>query len=162
MKKLLFILFFVFLFLIGCDNTINTPTNRVKAFFGKYQSLDKEVVEDLNTVIDKESSLSKEEKKEYKELFLKQYQNLSYKIKSEEINGNMAFIEVEIEVLDYGSALNKSKKKQCKDSVKCKIKEMKNIQDKKKSNIVITVTKEEGIWKIIEPNDNIIKKIHGF
>ena len=50
--------------------------------------------------------MNEEEKKEYKMLLEKQYQNLSYKIKNEEIVGNNATVEVEIEVLDYATSIN--------------------------------------------------------
>ena len=54
--------------------------------------------------------MTEEQKKEYKSLIEKQYQNLSYKIKNEEIVGNNATVEVEIEVLDYATSINNSKK----------------------------------------------------
>ena len=40
----------------------------------------------------------------------KQYQNLSYKIKSEEIDGNNATVDVEIEVYDYATSITESRK----------------------------------------------------
>ena len=48
-------------------------------------------------------------KEKYKDLLEKQYQNLSYKIKDEEIEKDTATVVVEIEVLDYKTAINKVK-----------------------------------------------------
>ena len=56
-----------------------------------------------------EESMSEDQRKEYKILLEKQYQNLSYKIKNEEIEGDSATVDVEIEVLDYQSSIKKSK-----------------------------------------------------
>ena len=39
---------------------------------------------------------------------MKQYKDLTYKIKEEEIDGNKAEVEVEIEVYDYNTALKNS------------------------------------------------------
>ena len=54
--------------------------------------------------------MTEEEKLEYKKLLEKQYQNLSYKIKKEIIAKDTATVDVEIEVLDYKNAINKSEK----------------------------------------------------
>ena len=43
-------------------------------------------------------TLSDNQKKDYKELMKKQYQNLTYTIKDEEVDGNNAIVKVEIEV----------------------------------------------------------------
>lgn len=109
MKKVLVaIILGIFLF-VGCDNTKNTPTSKVEQYLGKYQKLDKDVLADLDNVLDKDENMSDEQKKEYRTLLEKQYQNLSYKIKKEEVKGNTATVDVEIEVLDYQTSINKSK-----------------------------------------------------
>lgn len=109
MKKIIVALFLGVLLLVGCDNTMNTPTNKVEEFLGKYQKLDKKVLTELDDVLKKEDNMSEEQKKEYKIILEKQYQNLSYKIKNEEIEGDSATVDVEIEVLDYQSSVKKSK-----------------------------------------------------
>ena len=167
MKRILFILLLFIFFIIGCENTLNTPTSRVETLFSKYQKLDKDVLNELDSILEKNNNMTKEEKKEYKELMIKQYQNLSYKIKNEEISNNKAFVEVEIEVLDYKTALinaekmYKEEKNECKELVDCKISKLKQVNEKTKKELLITTIKQEGIWGIIELSDDDIKKIHG-
>ena len=102
MKKII-ILLLPILFLLGCENTLNTPTSKVESFFKKYQTLDKNVLLDLDNYIDKNNKLTKKQKEEYKEVLKKQYQNLSYKIKNEEVEKDVSIVETEIEVLNYSN-----------------------------------------------------------
>lgn len=109
MKKLLILFSLVLILATGCGTRMGTPTKKVEEFLGKYQSMDSEVLAQLDSVISSDTSMSDEQKKEYQGLMEKQYQNLSYKIKSEEINGDNATVLVEIEVYDYASSISKSK-----------------------------------------------------
>lgn len=58
----------------------------MEEFMGKYQSMDSDVLAQLDNVVSSDSSMSDEQKKNYKALMEKQYQNMSYKIKNEEVN----------------------------------------------------------------------------
>ena len=108
--KLVIVIPFLLLFAVGCSSTMNTPTSKVESFLGKYQSLDNAVLTQLDQVISDDEMMDKEQKEKYKALMEKQYQNLSYKIENEDINGDNATVDVEIEVLDYASTINKAKK----------------------------------------------------
>ena len=108
MKKLLIICFGLFL-LVGCGNTANTPSKKVEDFLGKYQKLDSDVLTQLDVTIDSDTEMSDEQKKDYKALMEKQYQNLSYKITNENIDDDTATVDTEIEVYDYVTSVNKSK-----------------------------------------------------
>lgn len=109
MKKIIVAFILGLFLLVGCDNTKNTPTSKVEQYLGKYQKLDTDVSKDLDGVLAKDENMSDDQKKEYRGLLEKQYQNLSYKIKNEEVKGNTATVDVEIEVLDYQSSITKSK-----------------------------------------------------
>ena len=109
MKKLLITFSLILILVTGCGTKMGTPTAKVEEFLGKYQSMDSEVLTQLDSVIATDSAMSDNQKKEYKSLMEKQYQNLSYKIKSEEIDGDNASVDVEIEVYDYATSINKSK-----------------------------------------------------
>lgn len=109
MKKILVAIILGMFLFAGCENTKNTPTSKVEQYLGKYQKLDKDVLTDLDNVLDKDDNMNDDQKKEYRTLLEKQYQNLSYKIKNEEIKGDTATVDVEIEVLDYQTSINKSK-----------------------------------------------------
>lgn len=109
MKKVIIVLSLFVLFITGCGNTMNTPTGRVEEFLGKYQSMDSEVLTQLDKVISNDTSMSDEQKRDYQALMEKQYQNLSYKIKEEDIDGDEASVLVEIEVYDYANSIIESR-----------------------------------------------------
>ena len=101
------LLAFISLFLmVGCGNMMNTPTKKVEEFLSKYQTLDKDVLDQLDDVIDDNESFTDEQRDKYHELMKNQYKSLSYKIKDETEDGDNATIIAEIEVLDYGKAIS--------------------------------------------------------
>lgn len=110
MKKILIYLSLFILLITGCTNNMNTPTKKVEEFLGKYQSMDSEVLTQLDDIVSTDTTMTDDEKKDYRSLMEKQYQNLSYKIKDEEIDGDNATVLVEIEVFDYATSINKSRK----------------------------------------------------
>ncbi|MBR1936208.1 MAG: hypothetical protein IJ842_00795 [Bacilli bacterium] len=162
MKKITLVII-ALLLLIGCKNTNNTPTSKVEEFFSSYQTLNKDVLNDLDNIVSKDKTMSKEEKEEYKVLLEKQYQNLSYKIKNEEIIKNKAIVDTEIEVLDYYTTIEKVKRenKNEKTYQKEKLDALKQVNTKTKYNITFTLIKEDNNWKLDSLDKNIIKKIHG-
>lgn len=162
MKKITLIII-ALLLLIGCKNTNNTPTSKVEEFFSSYQTLNKDVLNDLDNIVSKDKTMSKEEKEEYKVLLEKQYQNLSYKIKNEEIIKNKAIVDTEIEVLDYYTTIEKVKRenKNEKTYQKEKLDALKQVNTKTKYNITFTLIKEDNNWKFDSLEKDIIKKIHG-
>ena len=161
MKNILIITLLISVFLLGCEKMMETPTSKVENFLGRYQRLDKDVLKELNNIIEDEQDMTEEEKLEYKKLLEKQYQNLSYKIKKEIIAKDTATVDVEIEVLDYKNAINKSQKECEKDLIQCKLKEMKNINNKTKYDLTFTLNQEEGKWVIENLNETAVKKLHG-
>ena len=109
MKKIVISLLLLIMFITGCNSAMDTPTKKVEELLGRYQSMDSEVLAQLDEVVSSDMSMNDEQKKEYRSLMEKQYQNLSYKIKDEEIDGDNAKVLVEIEVYDYISSINKSR-----------------------------------------------------
>ena len=107
MKKLFSVLLLSLFLVTGCGNSM-TPTGAVEDFLGKYQSMDSDVLAQLDKVVNDDTTMSDEQKKEYKSLMEKQYQYLSYKVTDEEIVGDTATVDVEIEVFDYASSIRKS------------------------------------------------------
>lgn len=173
MKKLIILISIIFL--TGCTDIMNTPSSKVEEFLGKYQTMDTSIVKELDNTIE-EMSASDNYKKEYKSLLLKQYQNLSYKIKDEKIDNNTANVEVEIEVFDYYNTLERVKEdidknsddfkddndKSRKETIEeYKIKKLKATTNKTKYTIIFTLTKKDGKWTLDKLSDDDIKKIHG-
>ena len=108
MKKILVLFSIALVLITGCSTNMNTPTAKDEEFLSKYQTMDNEVLEQLKTVIKSDKTMSEEQKLEYRGLMEKQYQNLSYKIKNEKIDGDTAVVDVEIEVYDYATSIKKS------------------------------------------------------
>lgn len=108
MKKLIGILLGI-LFMTGCACNMNvtkdTPTKKVEEFFSNYQKMDDDVNVQLENVVNNQTDFTEEQKKEYKEIMKKHYQNLKYDIKEEEIDGDNATVTVEIEVTDYSKIM---------------------------------------------------------
>lgn len=211
MKKILVAILGVLLF-TGCTDMMNTPTKRVEEFLGKYQTMDSEVLKQLDEVIEKEETMTKDQRKEYRDLIKKQYQNLSYKIKDETVNGDEATVEVEIEVFDYQKAIsdaekyldehkdefkketktaqsrttednddrtktqNGNKEETEKDTTRkdttldtidhekfmdYKIKQLKDVKDKVKHTLTLTLTKKDKKWVLDDVSETDRLKIHG-
>ena len=179
MKKIMLVFLFSIMFLLGCHNSMNTPTAIVESLFSKYQKLDKTILDDLDKVIEKDKYMNKEEKEKYKTIMEKQYQNLSYKITGEKITKNKATVDVEIEVLDYANTIYKAKKyyyehpkefnytiiedniENTSNYIDYKLEKLSDVKDKNKYNLILSLTKENGIWKLDELTDIDRKKIHG-
>lgn len=164
------------IFLItGCNDMMNTPTKRVEEYLGKYQILDSSVLTELDTVVDN-SNYSDTYKEEYKELMIKQYQNLSYKIKNEQTNGENATVIVELEVFDYNNALNEANDyidehedefvgddKESSEEKKehYRINAMKEVTDKASYTINFNLVKDNKKWVLEKIDDSDLEKIHG-
>ena len=171
MRKIL--LLFVFL-LVGCSYN-NTPSMAVESYLSRYQNLDRDVLNQLEVILDSNSNMTKKQKKEYKSLLQRQYQNLSYKITNEEVNNNKALVDVEIEVFDYATTNEKSREyfnehkkellKDEEDEIKVyndyMLKNLKDVTTKTTYPIEFTVTKKNGIWKVNRLTQIDREKIHG-
>ncbi len=163
--------------IVGCGNMMNTPTKKVEEFLSKYQTMDKEVLSQLDEVITDAGNLNDSQKDTYRDLMKKQYQNLSYKIKDETEDGNNANVLVEIEVYDYGKAIRDSETYLTTnrdeflrddssevDTVKFldyKIGKMKEVKDKITYTINFTLTKVNDEWQLDNINDVDRQKLHG-
>ena len=103
MKKIISIFIFLLL-LVGCSLS-NSPTSKVEDLLTKYQTLDKDIVNGINSIIEEENFTSIQ-KDRYKKIIEKQYKNLTYEIKNERIDGETASVTTEIEVIDYKKVVN--------------------------------------------------------
>lgn len=95
------------LILSGCSlgNMDNTPTKKVEAYLNNYQTLNSNVLTELDALVDQEELFDDDQKTTYRDILKKHYQDLTYTVKEETINGDKATVEVEIEVNDYTKAL---------------------------------------------------------
>ena len=169
MKKIIIILF-ISILLLGCESNLNTPTSKVEEFLGKYQTLDKKVLDELNIIIDRDNTITEKEKEEYKKLIEKQYKNLSYKIKGEFIRLKKATVNVEIEVFDYANTVSKVKRyykthenefKNKENYLDYKLKQLEKTIDKTKYEIIFNLEKSNNNWILNNISDSDRQKIHG-
>lgn len=177
MKKFLFsILTIMILFTSGCNKIGNSPTKKVEELMSKYQSLDDDVLDDLNKVVNSEEDLSDKQKEEYKDLLKNQYEKLTYTIKNEKIDGDNATVETEIEVLDLTTALKEAEdylnsheeefqgddgKFSKEKYTDYKLEKMKDAKNRVKYTLELTLTKTDDEWKLDNLTETERQKIHG-
>lgn len=176
MKKLFGVIISIFI-LTGCSFNLsdmdNTPTKQVETFLNNYQTLNEKVLEELDFVVEEETTFTDKQRKEYRELMKKHYKNIDYHIKEETINGDSATVEVEIQVTDFYKALNGDDKKTQNDFVDEDINNveayndyrldlMKNAKDKVKYTLYLSVSKDDsGNWNMDEIKEDEEQKILG-
>lgn len=104
MKKLLIFIIVIMLF-SGCD-IANTPTSKVEDYLGRYQRLDNNVSLSY-TQLSGSNDVNKDDRDKYQKLVEKQFRNLSYEVKEEVIDGNVAYVTVQVKVCNYSDVLDK-------------------------------------------------------
>ena len=106
MKKFIVALMVIFLSACTLGKAV-TPRQKVSEFLDKYKNQNTGVVSQLDETI-KTDITDQKQRDRYKTLMLNQYKNMEYEIKDEIIEDDNAFVEVEITVYDYASALKNS------------------------------------------------------
>ena len=175
MKRILFTLICLFL-LCGCDDVNNTPTKQVETFFNKYQTLDEDVLNDLDRVIAEEENFDTSAREAYREVIKDQYKNLTYEIKEEYMDGDEATVTVDITVTDFAKVLNEAKVYKSThisefqneagnyDSAKYSnyvIEQLKKAKDKVSYTVELKLTKIDKKWKLNTIDDTTEDKILG-
>ncbi len=163
----------------SCGNTkltMDTPTKKVENFFSNYQTLNADVLRQLDEATEKETDFTDEQKEEYKELMKKHYKNLKYQIKDEIIDGDHATVTVEIEVTDYSKImsdadnyLNSNKEEFNNDQgvyditkfTKYRLDKLKEAKETVKYTLDLTLTKVDDEWIMDTISDIDESKIHG-
>lgn len=166
MKKIILVFTFLLL-LVGCSLS-NSPTSKVEDLLTKYQTLDKDITENINDVVSKET-LTEDQVERYKSLIEKQYRNLTYEVKDERYDGNNAIITVEIEVLDYKKAINEVSASYLQrddytveEYNDTKLAALEQVKEKVLYTIDFDVNKDtNGNWRLANLNNETIKKILG-
>lgn len=175
MKKIIILLIVVIL--TGCDekNLMNTPTKKVEMFFENYQTLSDDVISDLNRVTAEEELFNTENREKYIELMKKHYQELTFEVKDEKVDGNTALVTVEIEVKDYSKALEEAdsyleeNKEEFEENGKYneflfmdyKIKKLSEVKDTVKYTLDLTLSKIDDVWTLDNISNIDEQKING-
>lgn len=169
MKKIALTITILGIFLAGCTNMMNTPTKKVEELMSKYQKVDNDISEEINALLNEETTLTEEEKNDYREIIVNQYKKLTYVIKDEEVDGDKAIVKTEIEVIDYKKAIDDIDSKYSNDTTldrqnynKDKIEALKNAKDKVKYTLDLSVVKDnDNNWKVEGLTSSDRKKIQG-
>ncbi len=165
MKKIIVpFLMILTILLSGCGETLNnTPTKQVEMFFMNYQTLNKDVIEDLNDVLATDNSMTESQKEKYKDIMKNHYKNLVYDIKDERINGDTAIVTVEIEVYDYSKIianantylednmeefLGDDNKYSQEKFIDYRLSELEKVKDKVKYTLDLNLTKIDDRWQL--------------
>ena len=168
MKKILLVgltLILTLIVAVGCSLS-NTPTSKVEELFSKYQTLDDEINDEIDELLETET-LTNEQKDRYRKIIEKQYKNLTYEIKNEKIDGDSAIVTVQIEVSDYRKSISElnTDSNTSFDVLEYnnqKLDKLENVKEKVVYTLDLTVLKDKnGNWKLATLSQNDIKKIQG-
>ncbi len=177
MKKLLSMLGLI-LIMTGCSlgDMDNTPTKQVESYLNNYQTLDSSVLTRLDSIVASEETLSDSQRTTYKDILKKHYQDLTYTIKEETVNGDKATVETEIEVTDYTNALKTAKDSRDNnrtmfmddngvfDEIKFndyRLDLLKQSKDKVKYTIYFSLTKKDDKWTLDSLTESEQEKLLG-
>lgn len=177
MKKVLGILGLVFI-VTGCSigNMDNTPTKKVETYLNNYQTLDSNVLTELDALVNQEEMFDEDQKTTYRDIMKKHYQDLTYTIKEETVNGDKATVETEIEVNDYTKTLKEAENYRTTNESEFhndegvfdeilfntyKLDLLKKNKQRVKYTIYFTLTKSGNEWVLDELTDTEKEKILG-
>lgn len=178
MKKFLLVITTCLFMLTGCENMDmdDTPTKKVEDFFNKYQSLDKDVLDDLDTVLANDTSLSADDKDGYRKLMEDHYRDLKYEIKDERIDGDKATVDAEVTVRNYSKAVADAENYKSSNGSefqdedgnystalfsRYRLDEMEKVTDTVTYTITFSLTRQNDEWTIEELSDEDLNKING-
>ena len=174
MKKI--ILCLILLGFTGCTDLSNTPTKRVEDFFKSYQSLDSEVLSDLDSVINDDITLNENQANLYRDIMKNHYQNLTYEIKDDVIDGNNATVTAEITVTDFRKVMNEAESYMNNNIMEFsdeqgnysilkyndyRLEKLNNAKDKIKYTIYLNLTKVNDEWVLNDIDQITYDKING-
>lgn len=172
-KYSIIISIFMLICLFGCALNAS-PSAKVKELMSKYNNKDSAILSELEDYI-AESEVDEKHIEDYKEVYIRQYEDLKYTIKDEMIDGDNATVTAEIEVYDYYKK-NQDVEKYIVDNndsftenniynpikaLEYKINELKNTNDKITYTIIFNLTKINDKWTIDTLSNEELEKIHG-
>lgn len=180
MKKIISILG-IMLLMTGCgcsaiEDMSNTPTKKVEAYLNSYQSLDDNVLNDLDNVLDETYIFNDEQRNRYREVVKNGYQELSYEIKEETIDGDTATVTTEIEVVDHSTVISnadtylREHADEFNDEegnydmnlfTNYRLDMLEKNKEKVKYTIDFKLRKKDGEWILDDLSENDLNKING-
>ncbi len=174
MMKKLMVLISCIILCGACSCVVKDASETVQKYLNNYKSLTGEVISEIDSLADSES-LSTENKELYKDVLRRQYKDLLYTIENEDYNGDEAQVTVKVTVYDlYKAQVDANKYLQShreefmsdgeydeEKYLKYKLEQMKNTNEAISYNIVLDLKKEDGKWILIQPEGEVLEKLHG-
>jgi len=177
MKKVLGILGLA-LVMTGCSlgNMDNTPTKKVEAYLNDYQTLNSNVLTEIDALVSQEEMFDEDQQTTYRDIMKKHYQDLTYTIKEETVNGDKATVEAEIEVNDYTKVLSDAETYRTTNETEFlddegiynetlfntyKLDLLKNNKERVKYTIYFSLTKSDDEWVLEDLTETEQEKILG-
>lgn len=173
-KKLrIFSLALLVIGLFGCSMG-NTPTAKVEGLLNKYQNKAAVIVNELDDYL-KTLTIDEGNYDSYKNVYLKQYADLTYEIKDEKIDGDNATVTAQIDVYDYYKvekdvnsyiAANPTEFAEngtysAIKGLKYKIDKLNSAKDRVTYTVTFKLTKVEDKWTVDTLSNEDLEKIHG-
>ena len=173
MKKIIVVLI-TLIMVVGCGKS-EKASDVVKEYLDKYNNQNEAVMVDLEKII-KEENLSDNQAKVYKDIMIKQYKDLSYKIINETYNGDEANVTANIRVYDLYTAqkdaeeyknnhrnefIDNDRNYDANKFLDYKLEEMKKTTKTIEYTINFKVIKKDGKWVLDKVNTETLEKIHG-
>lgn len=176
MKRLLLCLMLVLsmFFVSGCGMEKSARDVAIE-YLELYRTKDKVVMDELGEFIENEN-LNDTQKEKYKEILEREYGTLMYKVVDEQYEGNVAFITMEITVIDLYKSQEESAKYFNENPTKFndedgeydrdlytdyKLDMMSKETDTITYTIDIKVEKDGDDWKVVQLSNESLEKIHG-
>lgn len=173
--KNIFKMALIVLMLSACSIS-NTPKSKVEIYLNQFNSLTENVKKDLETSVASEN-LSNDNKDIYRKVLERQYENIKYTIKDEQINGDNATVTVQVTVYDLYKSNNNAEKYYDEHTeefmtnngttidiekyTKYRLEQMLKMNDTIDYEIKFNLNKEDGEWIIQNPDRTTLEKIHG-
>lgn len=179
MKKVICLCSALLFLVTGCTfggKMLNTPTKQVEMLFSNYQTLNDDVMDDLDKVVNEEERFNEKQRNEYRDLMKKHYQSVQYDIKDEKIDGDKAEVRAEVEVTDYSKIMKKADEylKEHRDEflddkknyseekyMDYRLKKLKEAKETVKYDTTFHLTKKDGEWKLDPLTNEQEQKLHG-
>ncbi len=160
---------------VGCACSVRKASDAVKEYIGKYNNEEEVVLTELEELMNREG-LNDEQKEMYKNVMLKQYKDLSYKVVSENYNGDEAIVTTKITVYDLYTVQKEAEdyknnhKEEFIDQdgnydkdafLKYKLEQMQKNTQTIDYTIDFKVRKNNGKWEMENVSTEDLEKIHG-
>ena len=174
-KVILSILILMCMFLVcGCGMEMSARDVAIE-YLELYRNKDKVVMDELDEFVENEN-LTDDQKEKYKDILEREYGTLMYTVVDEQYEGNVAFITMEITVIDLYKSQEESAKyfndnptefndedgEYDKDLyTDYKLDMMSKETDTVTYTIDIKVEKDGDDWKVVQLSNESLEKIHG-